>query len=106
MKGRVKSKLHDAFDEAVLSYGRNRSVQHLLRLFVRRLKEVAEFYSVLCIREGIASGKDGPQTMTNQRRLAERSTERRSSKMADSSIRTRPSSALSFDFVTKIQNLL
>ena len=52
------------------------------------------------------SGKDGAQTMTNQSRLAERSTERRSSKMADSSIRMSPSSALSFDFVTKIQNLL
>ena len=68
-------------------------------------KEVAEFYSMFYIREGIASGKHVAQTMTNQRRLAERSTER-SNKMADSSIRMSPSSALSFDFVTNIQNLL
>ena len=35
-------------------------------------KEVAEFYSMFYIREGIASGKHVAQTMTNQRRLVER----------------------------------
>ena len=56
---------------------------------------VAEFYNMFCFGEGIASGKHVAQLQTNQRRLVRRSTERRSNKMADSSIRVSPS-VLSF----------
>ena len=60
-------------------------------------KLVADFY-MFDIDEEIASGKHAAQPVTSQHRRVERSTGRRSNKMADSSIRM--SFFLSFDHAT------